>query len=234
MTAAEVDSRFLTLVDFTGSPYFTDKEKTDIANTAQLSVIQHLIEGPDKQNITQPEAKAYGYDSLTDDDISVLKNKLSMSTTVLGTINISTIEAAIVLASDVTEATLYRIAAAKISDTTGGGGDLKTCKFVRDNDFYTFQDNIFKKATASKPQFRKFERLYQFDPRLSRDAELITLRYPKEMLIDTDTPSNNIDPELRDEVMNFVIARMVTLSGLPLRDQMLYQSASREEGKEMQ
>ena len=105
MTAAELSARFDLICDKVGSPYFTDTEKDNFFNTAQLSLVDEILFPSKKQDRKDVDALDFSREDAFQQGIGTLVRTaivtgISSGTT---TLSFSTIE------SFIPSGTIYKV-----------------------------------------------------------------------------------------------------------------------------
>lgn len=222
MTITELHNRFSIILDKEGAPDIIDTEFTALINTAQLAIVKDIVEG-ELKNKKEEEMPPHAFENVShlSERIAPLISSLSLSTDANGRIQYSDINA---LLSTV----FYHIAnIARLEN-----GIYYPCRFVRHNDRYKHELNNFKKPTVTSPIVMKFADYLQILPNTaSISVNMVTIRIPKDINFDEDTPVNNIDPELPDNTMQEVLFRGLALAAVSIREPQLYQAAVAEEKK---
>lgn len=223
MTIIQLHDRFSILIDKEGAPDLIDKEFTDLINTAQLSIVKDIVEG-ELKNKKEEEMPPHAFENvshLSERIAPLISSITTLSTDSDGRIQYSDINAPLAT-------TFYHIAnIARLE-----AGVYYYCRFVRHNDRYKHELNSFKKPTVTSPIVMKFADYLQILPNTaSVSVNLVTIRNPKDINFDEDTPANNIDPELPDNTMLEVLYRGLTLAGISIREPSLHKAVVAEEEK---
>lgn len=205
MTITEMHQLFDIISDKEGIPYFTDDEKDLLLNRAQIETIRELL--PDQLN---PNAVNVETSSIVFDNVEDLVYEVSGINTSSGELTKATINTALQAASGDSED--YWL----ILNVSYDG---KPCKHVRHNDWYKFQANDFKTASADVPQYRGLSSKLVFLPvDDTASIGLTLLKNPVE--VDLGTVTNC---ELPDSMHTRVVAIGLEFAGISARDEALMQ-----------
>ena len=223
MTIIELHNRFSIILDKEGAPDLIDSEFTALVNTAQLAVVKDIVEGElkNKKAVEMPAHAFENVSHLSERIAPLISSITTLTTDADGRIQYADING---LLSTV----FYHIANIARLES----GVYYPCRFVRHNDRYKHELNSFKKPTITKPIVMKFADYLQILPdTASIGVNMVTIRTPKDINFDEDTPGNNIDPELPDNTMQEVLFRALTLAAISIREPQLYQATVAEEKK---
>jgi len=229
MLAATFNSMFDSICDSTANPYLTDTDKNNFARAATLGELEAIVRGlPENRYAVEPELRGLGNSQFEINDISILANHIA--TTASGadhSLSKTTLNTAIDAAAGISGAVVYHITAVTHEDANN---NVFEAKFLRHNDRTAYERNKYLKASATRHYFSEFQNEYRFYPSSvpSRAVTLTSIRYPIEMLIDTDTPGNNVNPELPDHVMVAILYRACRLAGINIREPEFFQMVGQE------
>ncbi len=206
MTTAEAIAYCTILQDKYGSPNVVDSEWLDYLNHAINEYIHRCL--PDNQG----GVVNYENDKNIEANLRPLIYLLPTMTTTAGVLADATIDAALVTASGDSAATHMRI----MSIAAGSVG--YPVKFVRHNNFWRFNRNYFKAASATAPQYTDTSTGYPVSP-VNNSIPLVVTVLKRPSVLDLVGQ----DPELENDVMYVIIAIALQLSGVTTRDQELIQ-----------
>lgn len=218
MTAETLHRQWEILIDKYESRYFEDFEFNTIANQAQLDVVTYIFynrfekaANPYRKDAHLGEPKdGWENTQIESYDLSPLTKAINLTST-NGQINITDIETQL-------SGTLFHIGQVGVAYT----GGYKNARWVRHNDYERLEENYFKKASQNSPIYRMFDNYILVEPTGNINVRMTVLRYPTEILYDSNNPSNNVDPELSDRVMQLVLKEMLKISGVAIRDNDLF------------
>lgn len=106
--------------------------------------------------------------------------------------------------------------------TTLDANNYLPVRFVRQNDYAKFKNNVFKKALASQPQYRISRNKLKFDPSGVNNYLITLVKEPVPVVFDAATPANNVDCELPPFTHDAIIAYAIEDATVATRDQALY------------
>lgn len=219
-------SWFDLIQDKPSSPYYNLAEKLEFINNAQTDLVnelafQYLL---NSRRLGEPSARVYSSVESTEAALEVLEplmvHDIAVSSSASGVINRSDIKSAMNIISGDTEGFMMVTSLAK----SLGDEDELPVRFVRANDFYQFQRNEFKKATSSEPQFRISRDKLTIRPSGVANYLTSVLKYPIDVVVDLNVPSNNVDSELPDFTHNDIMAIALDNAGVSSRDIALIQA----------
>jgi hypothetical protein len=206
MTSAQAIDIFNLLLDKTGSPYLTDEEILKLLNSSQLEILNRMV--PDSLGgVTNFE-----FDSNTAANIQPLVCTIAIpSTEQSGVITFEEINDEIQSVFEDETAILFRIQNICISATQ------VPVRFIKANNRYSFEQNTFKKPTATNSYYTlTFKGIQLSNIPIGTLYELSCIKYPKVMTADNS-------PDWGDYVMNQVIFKALELAGVSVRDSELTQ-----------
>lgn len=206
MSTQDCIDYFAIIQDKYGSPNLLDDEVIDFLNNAINEYIHRCL--PDNQGgVANLEA-----DKNVTANLRPLIYLLPTMTTTAGILTNATIDGVLATASGDAAATHMRI----LSIAAGSVG--YPVSYVRYNNFWRFQQNYFKAASTTEPQYTQEAVGYPVYPVDNTVPLLVTVLKRPVVL---DLVGN--DPELQDDVMYVVIAIALQLAGVSTRDQELIQ-----------
>lgn len=213
MTTLEAITKLDLLLDKYGSPYFTQDEKINFLNMAQLEFLNRLF--PDSSggvvnfefdnNVAQTiKPLLYNVD-LTNSQYSNTVNGTSVST--------SQLQTALGITVGDGAARVFRIASVGIyvSDVL-----FTPVKYTKHNDYFKNLNNTFKQPTTAKPVYTETAIGINILPQTTAIIRVVVVKYPKLL-----TAGNS--PELGDYEMNQIITIAAQLASVGLRDPELLQ-----------
>lgn len=219
-------SWFDLIQDKGNSPFFNLSEKLEFINNAQTDLInelafQYLL---NSRREGEPSARVYSSIESTEAALEVLEplmvQDIPITSSAAGVVNRSDIKTAMnVISGDSSDYMMLT----NLAKDLGGGTELPV-RFVRANDFFQFQRNQFKKATASEPQFRISRDRLTMKPNGVANYLASVLKYPIDVVVDEATPSNNVDSELPAFTHNDIMAIALDNAGVSARDIALIQA----------
>lgn len=98
-------------------------------------------------------------------------------------------------------------------------------RWVRHNDRGVVLRNRYKKPTDAHPIWSGYSDYVLVEPVASTGTATVTT-YPIEAVIDTENPTNNVDPNLTDIALRKIIDRMAQRYGITIREQQLFQDTT--------
>lgn len=225
MNIIEMISWFDIIQDKQNSPYFTSAEKTQFIQRAQVKyvnelIFQHLFPSSRK---SEGAARVYSSIEATVAGSEVLEPLLMVdipvSSDALGVITRASIESALQLISGDTKG---YVAISTLAMDLGNQSFLPV-RFVRHNDYFKFQNNVFKKASASQPQYRIERETIKVAPTGVFDYLISVVKEPIDVVYDEATPANNVDCELPEFTHDDILAIALDDAGVSSRDSALLQ-----------
>jgi hypothetical protein len=203
MTVNQAVDLFKVLIDKYESAYLTDQEILDLLNMALRGEYMNRL-FPDSQG----GVVNWEQDQNVTENLKPLLFNLSLNMNASGILSNSTINAALVTASGESGATAFRIGS--IGWTLGGSS--YPVKYIKTNDRWANQRNVFKRPSSTNPKYSLISTGLQFYP----TSELATLtvnvvKTPK-LLVAGETC------ELSDYVMYHIISIGLKLAGVAIRD----------------
>jgi hypothetical protein len=223
MTIIEMLSWFDIISDKESSPYFSDAEKLQFLNVAQDDYVNELVFSvylPTLSNREGP-ARVYSAAESSSSGLEILEPllvpELTLPSSEGGEITRTQINAAINTA--VGHPSTY-VAIDSVSKIVGSASI--PVRFVRHNDFYAFQSNVFKAASANQPQYRLFKDKLQILPIGVANYKLSVVKRPRRMVFDLVTPGNNVSCELPEVAHNKIVSIALEHAFKATRDQVAY------------
>jgi hypothetical protein len=224
MTISEMHGWFDILQDKYNAPYFTDTEKDEFINRAQITFVNEVVysqmyptlqggeRGP--QVLSAIESTLSGSEILKPlilEDLAV-----ATATPNWDLITNSAINTAVATAANAGDEFMHIIALETAGSTFTSG---RIVRFVRHNDYLRFKHNVFKKGTDSNPLWR----LVRDGIKVSGES---TLSSQEDFLISviktpTDVDIAGTDCELPDFAHDKVIAIALEFAGIATRDEAL-------------
>ena len=213
MTIAEMDNWFDIIQDKSDSAYFTDSEKEVFLNRAQDKFVRdrlYQVSNPSQQNVQQP--------SLT---VSSLEEE-SAGLSLIRTIKYSNLD----ITSDA-NGFISNSSLNSLLDSTSGqpnnsymyvlglrltSGDV-LLKYTRLNDFSKLQQNSFKSATDSYPQYTLGFNGLQTWPQNTKTCKIDLVKTPRAMSI-----GSSISSELPEETHDYIMAIALADAGIAIRE----------------
>lgn len=210
MNIIEMHDWFDQIQDKVDSVYYTSVEKDRFINRA----IQRFINDIINQFILDPAGQFIISSSLEETlNVSqVLKPlrliDMEVTSDADGLISNEDINTAIEIRSGETETYLHVLALATTENKSVG--------FVRENDFYKFEDNEFKKSSSASPVWRLGSEGIYIYPKESRTFKISVIKAPKQ--VDYDALDSTDLPETTHD---YILASALESAGLASRDQAL-------------
>lgn len=200
MTIAQWKTYFDLLQNKYGTEVFSDSDKSLLFNRAIIDYVSSMLPG---------EGNNVELDADTKAKIAPLIYPISYKNmTSSGVIAKSTIAAA--LDSVLSGALVWRV----LSIGWKIGDNEFPVKFTRDNDWYEFQRNYFKKGYNDSPRYKEDYLNYVFKPiNTSAKIYFTVLKYPVEVSI-----ASAINSDLPDFTHNEIIAIALEMAGIASRD----------------
>lgn len=210
MTVAEMHGYFDLLIDKVGDPYFLPTEKdTFLTNAALQFTRDYLL--PRTQGVSNFEFDQLSYSNV--DTLVFETAQIAIPGT--GKIPNTTIQTALNTASGSTEPLMFIVNASWIKGT-----DVLPIKYVRQNEWYETENNVFKRGTTSQPRYKQDGSNVTISPISTGSyAKFTIIKQPK---VITLTPPVNCD--LPEETHKRVVEMAVELASISLRDTDLYQT----------
>lgn len=224
MTIVQAYNYFIqTLVDKYGDTSIEDFEFTSLFNRAQLAVLKDHFNNKSKRG--QGGILPYAFE-MSQTDLHrwmELIQEVEVTTAATGRVTWAAINAALGADRYVFHINTPLV---KVGDV------YKKARYVRHNDYAEHIGNNFLKPRENKPIWRGFEGYLQIDPAGAKDLKLTVTRYPKTVVLDFTTPGNNVDPDISDNAVMDVLARMEQYYGIQIREIQLQEGASAQELKQ--
>ena len=245
MTAAELSARFDLICDKVGSPYFTDTEKDNFFNTAQLSLVDEILFPSKKQDRKDVDALDFSREDAFQQGIGTLLRTATVTGIASGVsaITFATINSALGTGST----SLYKVVDFLVQAATGSTTDYVSAKRVRSINAAT---NVYKglrtfntavagnrgaiyavssyaSGTSGTTSLGQIE-FYPAAPVTGSSYLVEVVVFPR--AIKTTAPI--VNPEIDPMFHNELLFRALQLAGISIRETELYQSTNLEQAKE--
>lgn len=170
MTIAEQHAYFDLLLDKTGDPYFTPAEKDSFISQAALEYVKRMLPS-NEGGVVNLE-----FDQVIFSNIDTLVFETAgLAPSSLGKILRSSVQTALNTASGSTEPFIYVL---NVNWTKGS--TIYPVKYVRQNEWYEFERNVFKQGKASKPTYKQDALNFTFSPvDTTASVKFTLLKQPK-------------------------------------------------------
>ena len=245
MTAAELSARFDLICDKVGSPYFTDTEKDNFFNTAQLSLVDEILFPSKKQDRKDVDALDFSREDAFQQGIGTLLRTATVTGIASG---VSAITFATINTSLGTGSTsLYKIVDFLVQAATGSTTDYVSAKRVRSiraatnvyKGLRTFNTAVagnrgaiytvssYASGTSGTTSLGQIE-FYPSAPVTGSSYLVEVIVFPR--AIKTTAPI--VNPEIDPMFHNELLFRALQLAGISIRETELYQSTNLEQAKE--
>ena len=245
MTAAELSARFDLICDKVGSPYFTDSEKNDFFNTAQLSIVDEILFPSKKQDRKDVDALDFSREDAFQQGIGTLLRTISVTGIASNVTTVTFASLNTILTTGSTS--VYKIVNFMVQSATGGtdyvsANRVRTIKSASNiyknlRTFNTATSNSNKNAiytvssypsgttgTTSLGQIEFFPATTV--PNSSFLVEAIV--FPRSISVSAPI----VNPEIDAMFHNELLFRALQLAGISIRENELYQSSNLEQAKE--
>lgn len=227
MTIVEVYKRFInTLIDKFGDASIEDFEFSELFNRGALAVLTDSFNNKNKRGEGGMLAYAFEMSQTDLHKWHTLIEEVEVVTDSEGKVGFSAIEQAL---AD-TNGKVFHINTPLVF--VESLGRFKKARYVRHNDYAQIIDNSFLKPKIGSPIWRGFDTYIQVNPVGVLECTFTVTRYPKTVVLDTVTPSNNIDPDLSDSAINDVLIRMEQYFAIKIREVQLNEAAMAQENKQ--
>jgi hypothetical protein len=245
MTAAELSARFDLICDKVGSPYFTDTEKDNFFNTAQLSLVDEILFPSKKQDRKDVDALDFSREDAFQQGIGTLIRTATVTGIASGVsaITFATINSALGTGST----SLYKIVDFLVQAATGSTTDYVSAKRVRSiraatnvyKGLRTFNTAVsgnrgaiytvssYASGTTGTTSLGQIE-FYPSAPVTGSSYLVEVIVFPR--AIKTTAPI--VNPEIDPMFHNELLFRALQLAGISIRETELYQSTNLEQAKE--
>lgn len=245
MTAAELSARFDLICDKVGSPYFTDTEKDNFFNTAQLSLVDEILFPSKKQDRKDVDALDFSREDAFQQGIGTLLRTATVTGIASGvsTITFTTINTALGTGST----SLYKVVDFLVQAVTGSTTDYVSAKRVRSiraatnvyKGLRTFNTAVsgnrsaiytvssYASGTSGTTSLGQIE-FYPSAPVSGSSYLVEVVVFPR--AIKTTAPI--VNPEIDPMFHNELLFRALQLAGISIRETELYQSTNLEQAKE--
>jgi len=245
MTAAELSARFDLICDKVGSPYFTDTEKDNFFNTAQLSLVDEILFPSKKQDRKDVDALDFSREDAFQQGIGTLLRTATVTGIASG---VSAITFATINTSLGTGSTsLYKVVDFLVQAATGSTADYVSAKRVRSiraatnvyKGLRTFNTAVagnrgaiytvssYASGTSGTTSLGQIE-FYPSAPVSGSSYLVEVVVFPR--AIKTTAPI--VNPEIDPMFHNELLFRALQLAGISIRETELYQSTNLEQAKE--
>ena len=245
MTAAELSARFDLICDKVGSPYFTDTEKDNFFNTAQLSLVDEILFPSKKQDRKDVDALDFSREDAFQQGIGTLLRTAAI-TGVTGTPSTITF-AEINTALGTGSTSLYKVVDFLVQASTGTTTDYVSAKRVRSiraatnvyKGLRTFNTAVagnrgaiyavssYAYGTSGTTSLGQIE-FYPAAPVTGSSYLVEVIVFPRAIKTTTTIVNPEIDPMFHNELL----FRALQLAGISIRETELYQSTNLEQAKE--
>lgn len=199
MTVREMLEWFDIIQDKSNSVYFLLEEKLEFLNRAQAKLVNEYYLYQD-ENIRSAQV----LEPLTISDIAV-------SSSITGTISYSDI----VLAMG-GEQFLF-IKSLAYNDVV----PAKDVTYVRDNDFYKLENNIYTRSSLENPVYRISKSQIKVSPIIEGNFLITVIKSPREMIFNETNPLVRVDSELPVFIHEEIVATALDSAGVASRDDVL-------------
>ena len=245
MTAAELSARFDLICDKVGSPYFTDTEKDNFFNTAQLSLVDEILFPSKKQDRKDVDALDFSREDAFQQGIGTLLRTATVTGIASG---VSAITFATINTSLGTGSTsLYKVVDFLVQAATGSTTDYVSAKRVRSikaatnvykglrmfntavagNRGAIYTVSSYASGTSGTTSLGQIE-FYPSAPVTGSSYLVEVIVFPR--AIKTTAPI--VNPEIDPMFHNELLFRALQLAGISIRETELYQSTNLEQAKE--
>jgi hypothetical protein len=209
MTIGKSIEIFNVLLDKYGSPYLTDDEICDLLNMALRGEYLNRLFPDNQGGITNFE-----FDQNTVANIQPLIWTLTVNMNSSGLLTNTAINTALRTATGNNDDTYFRIASV---GWTSGSNTIPV-KYVKQNDRWAFERNIFKKPSTSNPKYTLLGEGLKFYPTSeATNLTLTVVKYP--VLIESANAEDEC--ELGDYQMHQILSIALKLAGISVRDREL-------------
>jgi hypothetical protein len=206
MTAAQIEEYFDLLTDKVGSPYFTQSEKSNFLNRAQIEYVNRTIPS-NEGGIVNLEMNQ----DVMGNVYTLIYETASLTSNSSGEILKTAVQSALNAASSATEPFM------KIMNVSYSGYPVK---YTPHNDWYAVENNSFKAGTSTSPKYRQLANKFIFSPiNTSTPIKFTLLKYPKDINLATLVTS-----ELPDQTHKTIVEIGVELASISMRDTELTQA----------
>jgi len=245
MTAAELSARFDLICDKVGSPYFTDTEKDNFFNTAQLSLVDEILFPSKKQDRKDVDALDFSREDAFQQGIGTLLRTATVTGIASG---VSAITFATINTSLGTGSTsLYKVVDFLVQAATGSTTDYVSAKRVRSiraatnvyKGLRTFNTAVagnrgaiytvssYASGTSGTTSLGQIE-FYPAAPVTGSSYLVEVIVFPRAI----KTTATIVNPEIDPMFHNELLFRSLQLAGISIRETELYQSTNLEQAKE--
>lgn len=203
MTVAAAVDLLQILIDKYSSPYLEGPEAIDLMNMALRGEYMNRLFPDSMGGVVNWET-----DQNVAENLRPLMFNLSLTMNSGGILTNTAINSALVTASGEAGATAFRIGS--IGWTKSGSS--YPVKYMKSNDRWSFEKNIFKRPSATSPRYSLISTGYQFYPTDQTATLTVNVVKTPKLLVDGETC------ELSDYVMYQIIGISLKLYGVSVRD----------------
>jgi len=243
MTAAELSARFDLICDKVGSPYFTDTEKENFFNTAQLSLVDEILFPSKKQDRKDVDALDFSREDAFQQGIGTLVRTATVTGIASGSvIDFTQVNTALgtgtvykvvnfLVQSALTGSPINYVSAKRVRTITAGSNVYKglrtfnTATTGNRGAIYTISSYPSSGSTGTTSLGR-----IEFFPSASATNSTFLVEvvvFPRPISISTP-----VNPEIDPMFHNELLFRALQLAGISIRETELYQSTNLEQAKE--
>lgn len=204
MTIAELHAYFDLLTDKTGSAYFTDAEKDSFITNASIEYVKQMLPSSEGGVVNLE------FDQIVFSNLDTLVFETAgLTPTGTGKITRSSVQSALNTASGSTEPLMYILNASWTKS-----GVTYPVKYVRQNEWYEFELNSFKKGKSTRPTYKQDSLSFTFAPiDTGASVKFTLLKQPK-----TVSLSGGITTDLPISTHKAVVEIAVNLASTAIRD----------------
>jgi hypothetical protein len=213
MTLQRCLNIFAYLLDKYGSPNLEDQEVIDLLSMALQGEYMNRV-FPDNQG----SVVNYEFDSNTTSNLQPLIWTVSTTMNASGIVTNSALNSALATASGQAGATYFRIGSIGLT----ADGKTYPVKYIKQNNIWSFTQNVFKKPVTKRPGYTLVGNGLQFYPTDTTKTLTINVVKKPKLFALADLAS---EVELSDYVMFSVISIAVKLAGVALRDEEILNDA---------
>lgn len=245
MTAAELSARFDLICDKVGSPYFTDTEKNNFFNTAQLSIVDEILFPSKKQDRKDVDALDFSREDAFQQGIGTLLRTISVTGIASNVTTVTFASLNTILTTGSTS--VYKIVNFMVQSATGGtdyvsANRVRTIKSASNiyknlRTFNTATSNSNKNAIYTVSSYPSGTTgttslgQIEFFPATTVTGSSFLVEaivFPRSISIVAPT----VNPEIDAMFHNELLFRALQLAGISIRENELYQSSNLEQAKE--
>jgi hypothetical protein len=245
MTAAELSARFDLICDKVGSPYFTDAEKNNFFNTAQLSIVDEVLFPSKKQDRKDVDALDFSREDAFQQGIGTLLRTISVTGVTGGVTTVTFASLNTILTTGSTA--VYKIVNFMVQSATGSTdyvsakrvrtiksaaniyGNLRTFNTATSNSnrnaIYTVSS--YPSGTTGTTSLGQIE-FFPATTVASSSFLVEAIVFPRSISVTAPI----VNPEIDAMFHNELLFRALQLAGISIRENELYQSSNLEQAKE--